>query len=174
MRVYHERLRVPGSWWLLGLLSVFLLGGGFLATLDWRPAAVVYGSMTVVVAAALLLWGRLGIEIVGTELRVGQARLPLAQAGQVVALDAGQTRALRGPRADPAAFLLARPYLPQAVYVEVQDPAGTVPYWLVGTRRPAELAAAIEAARPTARERDGRGMITRQQTAGPPGGPQGG
>ncbi len=152
MRVYHERLRVPGSWWLLGLLSVFLLGGGFLATLDWRPAAVVYGSMTVAVAAGLLLWGRLRIEVVGTELRVGRrARLPLGQAGQVAALDAEQTRALRGPRADPAAFLLARPYLPQAVYVEVRDPAGTVPYWLVGTRRPAELAAAIEAARPAAR-----------------------
>ena len=66
-------------------------------------------------------------------------------------LDKDQTRALRGPRADPAAYLMARPYLPRAVYIAVDDPAAVTPYWLIGTRRPAELAAAIEAARPAAR-----------------------
>ena len=152
MRVYRERLRVPGSWWLLGMLSIFLLGGGFLAGLDWRPAAVVYGVLTLAMAAGLLTWGRLRIEVTGGELRVGRrARLPLARAGQVTVLDADQTRALRGPRADPAAFLVARPYLPRAVYIAVEDPASAVPYWLIGTRRPGELAAAIEAARAAAR-----------------------
>ncbi len=47
------------------------------------------------------------------KLRACGAALPLAAAGQVAALDAAQTRAMRGPRADPAAFLLARPYLPR-------------------------------------------------------------
>ena len=152
MRVYRERLRVPASWWLLGLLSVFLLGGGFLAGLDWRPAAVVYGALIVAMAAGLLTWGRLRIQVAAGELRVGRrARLPLAHVDGVTVMDADQTRALRGPHADPAAFLLARPYLPRSVYITVQDPAGTVPYWLVGTRRPAELAAAIEAGRAAAR-----------------------
>ena len=77
--------------------------------------------------------------------------LPLRHAGQVTVLDADQTRALRGPRADPAAFLLARPYLPRAVHIAVHGPASVTPYWLIGTRRPAELAAAIDAARPAAR-----------------------
>ncbi len=48
-------------------------------------------------------------------------------------------------------FLLARPYLPRSVYIEVTDRAQGRPYWLVGTRRPDELAAAIEACRGAAR-----------------------
>jgi hypothetical protein len=35
--------------------------------------------------------------------------------------------------------------------VEVTGPAAGTPYWLVATRRPAELAAAINSARPAAR-----------------------
>jgi hypothetical protein len=93
----------------------------------------------------------------------------------VSALDRAQTRAIAGPRADPGAFTLIRPYLREAVYIEVTEPAaGGVPrrrlrwrrwrphvevtgptagppYWLVATRHPAELAAAINSARPAAR-----------------------
>jgi hypothetical protein len=151
MRVYHERLRVPVSWWVLGMTSVLMLGAGFLAGFDWEPALAVYGILAVSLAAFLIGWGRLRTEVAAGELRVGRDRLPLAVAGEVTALDEEQTRALRGPRADPAAYLMARPYLPRSVYIAVDDPAARGPYWLIGTRRPEELAAAIEAARPTAR-----------------------
>ncbi len=151
MRVYHERLRVPVSWWVLGMISVLMLGAGFLAGFDWEPALAVYGILTAGLAAILLGWGRLRTEVAGGELRVGRDRLPLAVAGDVTALDKEQTRALRGPRADPAAYLMARPYLPRSVYIAVDGTAGHGPYWLIGTRRPEELAAAIEAARPAAR-----------------------
>jgi hypothetical protein len=57
---------------------------------------------------------------------------------------------MRGPRADPAAFMLIRPYLKLAVYIEISGGPAAVPYWLVGTRHPAELAAAIERSRPAA------------------------
>jgi len=81
------------------------------------------------------------------ELRVKSRRLALSQIGEVAALDAAQTRALRGPRADPAAYLLVRPYLAKAVYVEITGRPAAEPYWLIGTRHPAELAAAINRAR---------------------------
>ena len=60
------------------------------------------------------------------ELRAG--RHAAARAGRrVAALDEAQTRALRGPRADPAAFMLIRPFLKLAVYIEIagddQEPA---------------------------------------------------
>lgn len=151
MRVYHERLRVPVTWWVLGMISVFMLGAGFLAGFDWEPALAVYAVLTVVLAAILIGWGWLRTEVADGELRVGRDRLPLSLAGEVTALDQEQTRALRGPRADPAAYLIARPYLPRSVYIAVDDPAVRGPYWLIGTRRPDELAAAIEAARPAAR-----------------------
>jgi hypothetical protein len=54
---------------------------------------------------------------------------------------------MRGPQADPAAHTLIRPFLKSAVYLEIDDPAGRVPYWLVGTRRPGELATVIERGR---------------------------
>jgi hypothetical protein len=151
MRVYHERLRVPVTWWVLGMISVFMLGAGFLAGFDWEPALAVYAVLTVILAAILIGWGWLRTEVADGELRVGRDRLPLSLAGEVTALDQEQTRALRGPRADPAAYLIARPYLPRSVYIAVDDPAARGPYWLIGTRRPDELAAAIEAARPAAR-----------------------
>jgi hypothetical protein len=64
-----------------------------------------------------------------------------------MSLDERQTKAIRGPDADPSAFLFLRPYLRRAVYVEVDADQGATPYWLIGTRRPADLAAAIERAR---------------------------
>ena len=78
MRVYHERLRVPVSWWVLGMISVLTLGGGFLAGFDWEPALAVYGILTVSLAAILIGWGRLRTEVADGELRVGRDRLPLA------------------------------------------------------------------------------------------------
>ena len=86
MRVYHERLRVPVSWWVLGMVSVLTLGGGFLAGFDWEPALAVYGTLTVSLAAILIGWGLLRLEVADGELRVGRDRLPLAQAGEVSAL----------------------------------------------------------------------------------------
>jgi hypothetical protein len=56
---------------------------------------------------------------------------------------------LRGPRADPAARLMLRPYLKRAVYIGLADRGSGVPYWLVATRHPAELATAIERSRQT-------------------------
>jgi hypothetical protein len=146
MRVYRERLGVPASWWLAGALCVFIFG-----TLTWAGFTVaigidVYLGLGALVASALLIWGAVVIEVTASELRVGSQRLALSEVSEVSALDVDQTTALRGPRADAAAYLLVRPYLPESVYVAVAGrPAGR-PYWLIGTRHPAELAAAIETA----------------------------
>ena len=176
MRVYHERLSVPLGWWLLGLATIFLLATELVAGFSWPMAIAVYAVLTGGLALILLNWGRPAVEVGSGELRAGQARLQLAAVGEVSALDEAQTRSLRGPRGDPAAFLVIRPYLRRAVYVEVVRPGAEStrgqqrlrwhgfrrraepvsppedrPYWLVSTRHPAELAAAIEGARPGAR-----------------------
>lgn len=191
MRVYHERLRVPLSWWLVGLVTIIILATEVVAGYGWPVAVGIYVVLAGAVAAMLLNWGRPSVEVGAGELRVGAARLPLSAAGEVTALDEAQTRSLRGPRGDPAAFLVIRPYLRAAVYVEVTSPAAGpaapalpgagalareggshrkwgwlpwrrrteapvppgagAPYWLVCTRHPAELAAAIKSARPASR-----------------------
>jgi hypothetical protein len=87
------------------------------------------------------------IEVTGGALRAAGSVLPLARVTSVQALDEEQAAAMRGPQADPAAHMLIRPWLKSAVYLEVEDPARQVPYWLIGTRRPAELASVIERGR---------------------------
>jgi hypothetical protein len=148
MRVYRERLGVPLWWWLLITGCVLLLGTTLWAGLSVTIAVVIYVALEAICAVALLGWGAATIEITGPELRAGSQRLPLAQIAHATPLDAAQTRALRGPRADPAAYLMIRPYLPESVYVEIAGRPAERPYWLIATRRPAELAAAIERAMP--------------------------
>jgi hypothetical protein len=183
MRVYHERLSVPLTWWLVGLATIVILATEVVPGWPLPVEVIIYVVLVGGVVAMLLNWGRLSVDVGGGELRAGYAQLPLTAIGEVTALDEAQTRSLRGPRADPAAYLMIRPYLRRSVYVEVtraadgvpaagaarprrgprwltrrNDPktrtrmlAAVAPYWLVCTRHPAELAAAINGARPAAR-----------------------
>ena len=148
MRDYRERLTVPTAWWLLAVPVILLLGAyAIIATLSATIVVIVYIVFTVGYAAALLAWGSGLIEVTGGELRAAGSVLPLSRVTSVQALDDEQAAAMRGPQADPAAHALIRPFLKSAVYLEIDDPGGQVPYWLVGTRRPAELAAVIERGR---------------------------
>jgi DUF3093 family protein len=151
MRSYTEQLRVPAGMWLLGMGSAFIFASTAWAGFNVLAAIASYLLICGGTAALLLVWGNPRIEVSGGELRAGRKTLPLAMAGQVAALDEAQSRALRGPRADPAAFMLIRPYLKLAVYIEITGEHQDRPYWLIGSRRPAELAAAIERSRPQAR-----------------------
>ena len=148
MRNYRERLAVPAAWWILAVPVILLLGAyAIYANLSGPIVVAVYAVFTVGYVAALLAWGSGAIEVIGGELRAAGAVLPLAIVTAVQALDEKQAAAMRGPQADPAAHTLIRPWLKSAVYLEVEDPAGQVPYWLIGTRRPAELATVIERGR---------------------------
>jgi hypothetical protein len=154
MRNYRERLRVPVSYWVLGMFTM-----ASFATIAWAGFSMaigyaVYGVLLGGPALALVAWGRFAVEVDGDELRAGKSVLPLARAGKVQALDEAQTTKLRGPLADPAALMLTRPYLKRAVYVEVTGDSPVPPYWLVGSRHPDRLATAIELSRPPARADD--------------------
>ena len=148
MHSYRERLFAPPLWWIVGMVSMLTFGAIVWTGFDLGITLAVFAAMIAITAAFLLNWGRATIEVTGTELRVGRQALPLTQAGEVRPLDERQARALRGPRADPTAYILIRPYLRYAVYVEVTGPDAATPYWLLATRHPAALAAAIESSRP--------------------------
>jgi hypothetical protein len=149
MRSYSERLRVPVSWWLLAIPTIAVLGAEVWAYANMKAiySVAVYAVFTAVVAGFLIAWGKASISVTDGLLEAGGTALPLEHAGEVVPLDEKQAARMRGPRGDPSARLLLRPYLKKAVYVEVTDPDSPSPYWLVGTRHPEELAAAIEGCR---------------------------
>ena len=140
---YTERLTV--AWWLwlpaialVGLLSVevYLLGPS-LAT--FLPYLVLLPFATVV------LWrlGRIRVAVQDDELFVDDARLPLRFVADATVLDAAAKRDVLGPYAKPYAFVIQRPWIAGAVQVHLNDPADPTPYWIVSSRHPAELAAAL-------------------------------
>ncbi|MFY9887142.1 MAG: DUF3093 domain-containing protein [Streptosporangiaceae bacterium] len=148
MHLYRERLFAPPLWWVVGMITMLTFGAIVWTGFDLAITIAVFSALILITAAFLLNWGRAVIEVTAGEIAVAGSALPTALAGEVRALDEAQTRALRGPRADPGAFVLIRPYLSRSVYIEVTGPDPAVPYWLLATRHPAELAAAIESSRP--------------------------
>jgi hypothetical protein len=103
-------------------------------------------------ATALLLLGMVGlllgygsprVEVENGWLRAGRARIAGEFLGEAEPLDAAQTRLVAGPGADVRAYLLLRPYLKRSVKIRVRDERDPAPYWLVSSRDPEHLAAAI-------------------------------
>jgi Protein of unknown function (DUF3093) len=146
MPEYRERLHVPLAWWLLALPSALIIGVTVYAGFQGPWPFIIVGGLLAGCTAILISLGLGTLEVGAGAIRAGGAALPLAAVREVVILDEPQTIALRGPRADPAAYLYSRPYLKESVYLAV-DPSAGVPYWLIGTRHPAELAAVIERCR---------------------------
>lgn len=143
MGSYREQLRVPVSYWLLSVPVIALLGAELFAGFSVAVAIIVYALFVVVIGGFLLAWSAARIEVSASTLRAGGDSLPLSAISEVLVLDEKQAALLRGPRADPAAHLLLRPYLKLAVCLTLADSPGGVPYWLLATRHPDELAAAI-------------------------------
>src|SRR5260370_26279176 len=145
---YRERLHVPLVWWLLAVPTVLIFGATIYAGLGEPWPVIIMAGLAAGCAALLVAMGLATVEIGDGTLRAGSAVLPLTAITEVVSLDEKQSARLRGPRADPAAYLYSRPYLKESVFVAVDAAAGSAaPYWLIGTRHPAELAAALERCR---------------------------
>ncbi len=151
MRAYNERLSIPVTWWFLGAVSIAILGAELWAGSGALVALATYVALALVCGGTLMHWGAARIRVTDSELLAAGRLLPLSAIGEVIALDERQAREARGPRADPAAHMLIRPYLRRAVYIEVTDPGSPAPYWLIATRRPEELAAALDGSPPRAR-----------------------
>ncbi|MGI5438216.1 DUF3093 domain-containing protein [Streptomyces shenzhenensis] len=143
---YDERLTAPRSWWLISFLVGVSLA---LILLPFGTLPMLGGLAGGTAAAAVMAsaYGSLRIRIVGDHLIAGEAKIPVTALGESEILDPEEARAWRTYKADTRAFLLLRAYIPQALRVEVTDPADPTPYLYLSTRAPEQLAAAIEAAR---------------------------
>lgn len=144
---YDERLSVPLRWWVQG---VMFLATVWIAVILWVPEALAWAITAALVGLfvlAMSAYGSARIVVGDGRLQAGSARIDGKYLGSVEALDAEAARRVAGPEADARAYLLMRPYLKQAVKVEIVDPADPAPYWLLATRHPRSLAAAIAAIR---------------------------
>ncbi len=142
--LYRERLTVPVAWWLLAaLLAVSLLAAvGLYLGPVWGASLFV---AALAVAAGLFASAAVVIEVDADELRVGRAVIGRSWIAGCRALDPTETEIRGGTGADARAHLVLRPYVATAVEITLADPADPVPYWLVSSRQPSRLAAALGA-----------------------------
>lgn len=153
MNGYRERLVAPLRWWVQATMVLASLLLAFVVAMPAWAAFTATGVAAAVTYGVLVAWGRVTVEVAEGRLLAGRAQIPLALLGEPEALDAAETRRVHGVDADARAYLLTRPYLTRSVRVAVLDPGDPAPYWLLSSRHPQRLAAAIAAgAHETARE----------------------
>jgi hypothetical protein len=140
---YRERLSVPVSWWIIGAalaITLFVITyvpvGSFAGTL-------VGGLAAFVLVLFYLQYGGARIEVDAERLHAGRAQIERAHLGKVEALTGDDARNAFGRDCDPKAYLLLRSYVRGAVRVEITDPRDPAPYWVIATRHPDRLAAAL-------------------------------
>lgn len=109
--------------------------------------AVVAAAVGLVAAVVVAVRTSAPVVVAQGELRAGRAHIPVALLGPAQVLDRAAVRAHLGPGSDARTYVCLRSWIPGAVEVVVTDPQDPTPAWLVSTRRPAALLAAIEAAR---------------------------
>jgi hypothetical protein len=142
---YAERLGVPLRWWVQGTMLVATLWLAVVVALPPLGAWIVTVTSLALMTFLFTAYGAARVVVADGTFRAGRAHITAEHLGEVVPLDADQTRRVAGVEADARAYLLIRPYLKRAVRVEITDPADPAPYWLVGTRHPEELARALAA-----------------------------
>jgi hypothetical protein len=140
---YEERLVVPW-WWFLAALGLAALVAAEIHSGVPGTRAVLPYAIAMPLSVLLLALGSRGRIIVRDEvLHVPGARIPVAHLGDAVVLDRESLRRQTGPMADRRSFLVSRPWLHTAVRVMVTDPEDSTPYWVLGTRHPEQLIAAL-------------------------------
>jgi hypothetical protein len=140
---YVEKLHVPLRWWVQATMFLATVWLAFIVALpDWLAWASTLALLAVVYG--MFAWiGSSRIEVRDGVLLAGPAQIQLVHLGAAEPLDRDGTRRVHGVEADARAFLLTRPYISRSVQVRIDDPADPTPYWLLSTRHPRKLAAAL-------------------------------
>lgn len=144
---YRERLYIPWWWAVIALLFWASLAVAVLAYVPLGPAVAFSVLAAIGIGVALLAYGSTLIGVEGATFAAGRYRVSGEYIAGAAALTGEDARRAVGPEADHRAFLFTRPFVTGLVRVDLQDPADPHPYWLVSSRRPEKLAAAVESAR---------------------------
>lgn len=143
---YAERLHVPLRWWVWATMFLATVWLAFVVAL---PAWMAWAGTLVLIAVVYGMFAWVGSARVAVSdgiLYAGAAHIDLGLVGGVEALDKDATHRVHGVEADARAFLITRPYVSRSVRVWIEDPKDPTPYWLISTRHPRKLAAAIAGA----------------------------
>jgi len=139
--LYRERLW-PAPWLYFATalvipasLLVFLPINFFVGV---ATAALLYGG-----SVWLLLLASPVIEVAGGRLRAGRATLPLDAIASTGSARGDFARLERGQLLDARAWILIRGWISPVIRIELSDSSDPAPYWLLSTRNPEQLEAAL-------------------------------
>lgn len=145
---FSERLWAPWWWWLAAVVATALVGREIqLAVRALDDVWVIVGYAAVAALSALVIWSmsRMQIRVTSAgELVAARARLPREVIARGASVPASAKSAALGRQLDPAAYLVHRSFVRTMVLLVLDDPDDPTPYWLVSTRRPAALLAALD------------------------------
>ncbi|OLL77520.1 MULTISPECIES: DUF3093 domain-containing protein [unclassified Pseudonocardia] len=145
---FDERLSVPVWWYLLAVGLGVLLGAqihmGYPGLRSW----IGYAVMIPLCVGTLWWMGRSRTTVRPGVLVSNGRELPLAVAGVTDTVARRDKQQAMGPDLDPRAYVLHHAWVGPLVRVEVTDPSSDEPYWVLSTRRPDALRAAIAAQAP--------------------------
>lgn len=141
MESYRERLW-PAPW--IALVAALAIPASLLT---FAPVSVLAGGVVGVVLAGgvvgIAMLTAPTIAVADGMLRAGAARVPLSLVGTTSVARGDDARQVKGPLLDARAFLVLRPDVGPVLRVDLTDADDPTPYWLLSTRRPEALAAAI-------------------------------
>lgn len=152
---YRERLRTPWWWYPAGAVAALLLGAEFIFVL---PDSLAWLPVVLSILLGLAVVWRMSsgeVAVTGSELKAGDRSLPLARIEQVHELSYAELRRVVGRHGDPLAFNFVRSWVGPGVQLVLTEPPPRdpdaewalppEPYWVVSTRHPDRLLAAIRA-----------------------------
>lgn len=142
---FSERLWPSLSFFLALLLIIPALT--VLFTPYSLQAGIIAGVAAYALISALFMAMSRRVEVTGDTFNAGGVTINVKHLGNVQTLDQQELRLAIGRRLDARAYLCVSGWVHTGVRVEITDPEDNTPYWVVTTRKPKQLAAAIEAAR---------------------------
>lgn len=145
MTIYRERLWA--SPWVF-ISTALVIPASLLVFLPINFAAGVVVAIVLYAGIVLTLVATSPVlEVTASKLIAGRASVPIALIGSVTAHTGADATLERGQKLDARAWLMIRGWISPVVRVELIDASDPTPYWIVSTRTPAAVVAAIATAR---------------------------
>jgi hypothetical protein len=141
--VYRERVRPNfGTFIAVATLlpAVTLVSEPF----DYRIGIAVGLILVMSIWAALFFLAPV-IQVGSSHLTVARAKIPRNLLGNIEEIAKDQIFSERGPKLDPAAHKVFQGTVKTAIKITVNDPNDPTPYWIISTRKPAQLAEVLRA-----------------------------
>ncbi|MGE2727930.1 DUF3093 domain-containing protein [Mycolicibacterium vaccae] len=144
---YRERLRVPWWWWPPAMVVAALIAVVFQRGIPALPYWVAFAVLAAVAAVTLVWLGRFEVRVVESggenQLWAGAAHLPVSVMARTAEVPKSAKSAALGRQLDPAAYVVHRAWVGPMVLVVLDDPDDPTPYWLVSSRHPDRVLAAL-------------------------------